>query len=174
MVRCLTGIKFTMNAEVLKPVGITEGDPVLDSTAGMWQTTQDPITLEVRYEWVPNTATPDNPDTVPNEFVPETIDCLARGVMSSGVALTGTGERFGEFYQSLEYVRLWVPASVIITKRDRVTNIREKRGGKVVWVDEEFGGGTRATVFNVTGSTPLFDPFNKHTQNLVYLERADL
>jgi len=173
VVRCLTGIKFTMNAEVLRPVGVTSGGP-LDTTGGTWQTSQDPITLEVRYDWVPSPSVPDNPLTPSNEFVPETIDCLARGVQSSGVALTGTGERFGEYYQNIDYVRMWVPASVLITKRDRVTNIREKRGGKVVWLDEEFEGGTRATVFNVSGVTPLFDPFNKHTQNLVYLERADI
>jgi hypothetical protein len=72
---------------------------------------------------------------------------------------------------------MWVPAGVKISKRDRVTNIRDPRG-RIIWKDEEFSDPTdpesiaRASVFNVNGVTPLFNAFNRHTESFVLLENV--
>jgi len=179
MVKCLTGAKFTMDAEVLSWTAYTGTEtPTSEDTlpAGNWTTYQDPITLEIRNEWRPTVVVADNPlTTTVVETKPVTIRCLARGVVSSGIQSGGNTEDFGNWYKNIEIVQMWVPANYNITKRDRITNIRERKGGKIVWTDDEYNGvgGVRPTVFNVTGVTPLFDPFNRHTQNLLFLEKTD-
>lgn len=158
-----------MNAEVLSWQGQSAGTSA-DVTEGSWDTYQDPISKEILNTWVP--GTPSSPG-IPAVPTPKTIDCLARGIVSGGLRAAGTSESFGKDYENIDYVRLWVPASVKLNKRDRVTNIRDKKGGTVLWADEEYGSGTRPTVFNVNGVTPLLDAFNRHIESLVLLERAD-
>lgn len=166
-IRCITGTRFTMNAEVLRWNAITEGTEE-DVTEGHWESYQDPITGEIRNDWIP--GTPDNP-SIPGDqsTVLRTIDCLARGIVDGGIRVAGSTERFGDEYTNVEYVKLWTPARTRITKRDRITNIRAKRGGDVVWTDEDGA----PVVFNVNGVTPLFDAFNRHVENYVMLERAE-
>lgn len=158
--RCLTSAKFTMNAELLRwtAVSSTSLDPI--GTGGTWTTYQDPITLEVMNKWVPETLVPDNTGTVENEYEPVTISCLARGLSSR--------EIFGSSYDNVEIVKLWVPAGIDLSKSDRITNIRDKKNGTVLWKD-----GDKPTVFNVSGITPSLDPWNRHVQDFVLLERAD-
>lgn len=168
--RCLTGTRFTMNAEVLRWEGIDEGNED-DTGQGSFETYQDPITGEILNRWtsIDTTGTP-VPEGDPDTF---TINCLARGIVDGGIRVAGTTERFGDSYENIDYVKLWTPANVFLSKRDRITNIRERRGGRVIWVDEERVNVSRPTIFNVNGVTPLFDAFNKHVENFVLLERVD-
>lgn len=168
MVRCLTGARFTMQAEVLRWEGINVGDSD-DVTQGYWESYQDPITGEIMNRWVP--GEPDNPDTPevdPTDV--RTIDCLARGIVDGGIRVAGSTERFGDTYENIEFVKLWVPQRVKLTKRDRITNIRAKRGGEVIWTDEDGA----PVVFNVNGISPLFDAFNRPVEKFVLLERAEV
>lgn len=166
--RCITGARFTMSAELLRTVTQADLDSDSDPTGGNWVQIQDPITGAILNQWVPGA---DDPETPEYEATPVTVDCVARGIVSGGIRASGTAENFGDTYENIDLVRLWTPARVQITKRDRVTNIREKRGGRVVWLDEE--SGDSPTVFNVNGVTPLFDAFNRHIENFVLLERAE-
>lgn len=172
MVRCLTGARFTMNAEVLRQVGDNpanfDEDP--DNDTGTWESYQDPITGAILNRWVPTDPQNEPLPSSPSGPV-RTIDCLARGVTGSGIQAKGSDEQFGETYRNIEVVQMWVPASVRLSKRDRVTNIRSKKGGAVVWMDEEYGD--RPTVFDVDGIVPQFDPFNNHTHNLVFLTKVN-
>jgi hypothetical protein len=134
---------------------------------------QDPITGEILNEWRPGTV--DKPSTVrvePTRAL-RTIPCLARGIVDGGIRVAGTTERFGDTYENVDYVKMWVPANVQVTKRDRITNIRSRRNGKVIWLDEEYEDGSRPTVFNVNGVTPLFDAFNNLKEWYCLLERAN-
>lgn len=169
--RCLTGARFNMNAEILRWTGTQEGGVV--EPGGEWVGHQDPITGEILNKWVP--IYPDDDPLTPNiiEGDPTTIDCMARGIVDGGIRVAGTTERFGDTYENIDYVKLWVPAHVALSKRDQITNIRERRGGKVIWKNEE-AEGSPPTVFNVNGVTPLFNgPFNRHVESFVLLERAD-
>jgi len=175
-IQCLTAGRMTMQATLLHQNDPyqPEGDIDLD-LYGEWIDSQDPLTGEVVRVWkhYDNPLTPDvNEDTLNIG----TITCVARGIVDGGIRVAGTTERFGDTYENIDYVKMWVPASTKISKRDRVTNIKDPRG-RIVWVDEEFVDPRtvevpRATVFNVNGVTPLFNAFNRHTESFVLLERA--
>lgn len=89
--------------------------------------------------------------------------------------MAGTTERFGADFSNVDFVRIWFPANYVLTKRDRVTRIRDQRGN-VIWLDEEIrpqSGLYKPTVFNVNGVTPLIDPFGRHTENVALLEKVE-
>lgn len=160
-----------MDAEVLRWTGTTEGDAD-DVTEGVWETNQDPITGEILNTWE-KVKLSDIPATVHDETDETfTIRCVARGIVDGGIRVAGTTERFGDVYENIDYVKLWVPPRVRLSKRDRVTNIRLRKGGRVLWRNEEMAG-SPPTVFNVNGVTPLLDAFNRHVESYVMLERAD-
>ena len=173
---CLTGARFTMEATLLHqndPV-VPEGDINLDDY-GEWVNSQDPLTGEIVRVWKPFDDVPETPD---NEAVTlGRIPCVARGIVDGGIRVAGTTEWFGSEYRNIDFVKLWVPAHVRISKRDRVTNIKDK-SGRIRWLDEEFSDPRidetpRATVFNVNGVTPLYDAFNNLVEWYVMLERAE-
>ena len=148
-------------------------DPVDPDTLGHYAEIQDPLTGEIVRIWETTTDDPATPDV--DESRVDTIPCMARGIVDGGIRVAGTTERFGDTYENIDFVKMWVPASVQLTKRDRITNIREAKTGKIIWVDEEFGLNPKATMFNVNGVTPLLNgPFNQHTESFVLLERAEV
>lgn len=159
-----------MKADILRQTSGTS----TPSADGQWQDYQDPITGEIIRKWIP---VGDNPTTGTNEGVGAgTFACQARGIIDGGIRVAGTTERWGETYVDIDYCRIEFPAQIILTKRDRVTNIRNRQG-QILWVEEELpfvSGVFRATVFNVLGVTPVIDPFGKHTSNVAMLERANV
>src|SRR5919206_4155785 len=168
-VNSITTHRFNMKADVLKQ-GQYIPDPIDPEAYGEWVDEQDPLTGEIVRVWQPypdNTNTPD----VNENVTFGTIRCLARGIVDGGIRVAGTTERFGDAYENREYIKMWVTAKVILTKRDRITNVRN-RCNQIIWVDEEFDT-LQATTFNINGVTPLFDAFNRHVENFLLLERAD-
>jgi hypothetical protein len=179
MVICLTSARFNMKADILRQ---SDGQST-PTSEGEWRDYQDPITGEIIRKWYPvgdNPATPDD-----NEGVNAgTMPVMARGIIDGGIRVAGTTETWGETYIDIDYVRIEFPASYILTKRDRITNIRDKKG-HIVWLEEELGPEDadsdpdtpktfRATVFNVKGVTPVIDPFGRHSSNVAMLERANV
>jgi hypothetical protein len=66
----------------------------------------------------------------------------------------------------------------VVTKADRITNIRD-RHGHIAYLDDEFDDRDpsttpKATVFNVNGVTPTWDAFNRAEGNFILLERAEI
>lgn len=175
---CLTGARFNMSATLLHQNDdyVPEGDIDVDKY-GEWVESQDPLTGEIVRVWKPYDD-PDTPDIDEDVLKIGTIPCVARGIVDGGIRVAGTTERFGDTYENIDYVKLWVPAHVRISKRDRVTNIKDSTG-HIRWVDEEFSDPAvdetpRATVFNVNGVSPLFNAFNVMTEQFVLLERASV
>lgn len=162
---CLTGARFTMNAEVLHQELVDEDAD--SSVGGTWVNKQDPLSGSIERVWKPAPPVPGKPG---KPATTKTIDCLVRGIVDGGIRVAGSTERFGDTYENIDYVKMWIPARVKVTKSDRITNIRNKRGGDVIWLDEEYDNGP--TIFNVNGVTPLFDAFNRHVENFVLLEKA--
>lgn len=176
-IRCLTGIRFTMSATLLHQNDEYFPDDIDVNDYGTWVNSQDPLTGEIVRVWVPY-DNPDTPDVDEDTLKIGTIKCIARGIVDGGIRVAGTTERFGDSYENIDYVKLWVPAGVKISKRDRVTNIKDSTG-HVRWLDEEFSDPAvdptpAATVFNVNGVTPLFDAWNRHVESFVLLERAEV
>lgn len=175
---CLTGGRMTMKATLLHQNDpyVPEGDIDLDKY-GEWVNSQDPLTGEIIRVWKPFNPPIDDPSTpYPDGIDLGTINCIARGIVDGGIRVAGTTERFGDTYENIDYVKMWVPAHVKISKRDRVTNIKDA-SGHIRWLDEEYSDPRidetpRATVFNVNGVTPLFNAFNQLTEQFVLLERA--
>lgn len=175
---CLTGARFTMSAMVLHQNDdyVPEGDIDLD-LYGEWVNSQDPLTGEIVRVWVPYEDDSGTPN-VDESVTFGTIPCLARGIVDGGIRVAGTTERFGDTYENIDFAKMWVPGHIRISKRDRVTNIRD-RSGHIRWLDEEFDDPMditppKATVFNVNGVTPLFDAFNNLSEQFVLLERAEV
>lgn len=174
--RCLVSGRMTMRADLLrKDTGYPAPDPQ-EEPEGYWEQYQDPITGAVLNHWIPAGPAVDNPDTPEVDLEPTvaTFSCIARGITDGGIRMGATTEQFGDIYENVDYVKLWTPSSVKITKRDRVTNIRARDTGDVLWKDEEYSPNPdRPTVFNVNGVIPILDPFNRHVENYVLLEKAD-
>jgi len=167
--RCLLSGRFSMEGELLHWTGTEVGDSNDVFVGDFGSTYQDPITGEILNDWQPVPDDPDTPDVNENATL-GTFPCIARGIVDGGIRVAGTTERFGDTYENIDFVKMWVPASISINKRDRVTNLREAKTGIVVWRNEEADGAP--TVFNVNGVTPLFDAWNRHVENFVLLERA--
>jgi len=170
--RCLLGSRFSMEAELLHYTGVIDGEPNPVSPgeyAG--DIYQDPITGEILNDWTAQTDDQGTVETGDDTVILTTFECIARGIVDGGIRVAGTTERFGDLYENVDFVKMWVPTHVKITKRDRVTNIRQVKGGTVVWRDEE--SNDAPTIFNVNGVTPLFDAFNRHVESFVLLEKAN-
>lgn len=174
MLRGITSARYTMTATILRPGSPT--GPVVDPNAvGGWVSEQDPDTGEIVRVWQEvRVDIPETPDET--DYTTFTIKCMARGIVDGGIRAAATTESFDDIYRNVDIINLWVPRKYRITKADRVTNIRTK-DGTLMWRDEELENiavPERATVFNVNGVVPNFDPFNRHIDNFCLLERAEI
>lgn len=165
MVVCLTSARFNMKADILKSGTVTE-----DTTnPGEWVITHDPDSNEIIRVWVPAGDDPSTPEVENN--VLQSFRCLARGIVDGGIRVAGTTERFSDLYEGVDYVRIWFPPNIGITRRDRITNIRDPKGN-IIWREEERTDNA-PTVFSVVGVTPLIDPFGRHMESMALLERVE-
>lgn len=166
--RCLTSARFNMTATVLTQ-GTLQGDTNEDGeiVLGHWENKQDPITGEIIRIWVEEDADPVTPGVQEKR-----VKCIVRGILDGGIRVAGTTDRYSPqgILDSVDFVKMQFPASVIITKRDRITNITN-RDGVIVWREEEFDNAP--TVFDVLGVTPVVDPFGVHVENTALLQRAE-
>lgn len=173
MVVCLTSARFNMKADILRASGpVFNPDPADpdDEEKGTWTSVQDPDSGEIIRKWVPAGDNPDTPGEVEDNVL-DSFKCVARGIVDGGIRVAGTTERFSEVYEGVDYVKIWFPAKVEISRRDRITNIRTK-GGQILWREEERAD-RAPTVFSVVGVTPIIDPFGKHVENTALLERVE-
>lgn len=90
--------------------------------------------------------------------------------LEGGIRGMGTGERFDEKYANTDYLR--IKTSLELDKSWRVTNIRKKRGGQVVYQEQITG---LPTVYNVDGSAPLANPLTGNIDEWVStLSRSEI
>lgn len=161
--RCLGSARFNMLVDVLKP----EGAPETLTGAGHWVNRQDPDSGAILRLWVA-----EDPDTLQVEGGLIAVPCLFRGVIDGGIRVAGTTERFSEVYENVDWAKITFPAHINITKRDRITNVRD-RNGNIIWREEEIEGNP-PTIFEVRGITPVINPFGRHVENTGLLERAEV
>lgn len=163
---CLTSARFSMKATLLHQGQASDES---GGTTGHWENGQDPVTGEIINIWVE-----DNPDTPTDESgggSAEQIKCTAKSVVSNAVRSASAMQQFGEMYVDKEYVQITFGADVVMSNSDRITNVLDSKG-KLVYRDYQFDN-QPATIFNVLGVIPVFDPFNRHIENFALLERAE-
>lgn len=138
-------------------------------TDGVYVDRQNPITFEIERVWIPTDA-----DTATDGVQADDFVCIARGIVEGGIRVVGTTERIAPsgVIQSEDYVRMQFPSNVVLSKRDRVWNIRSQKTGEPYWTEDEHDG--TPTVFEVLGVTPIFDPFDQHIENQALLQRAEI
>lgn len=163
--RCITSVRFNMRATL-----ISQGQYGTTATqsAGHFANRQNPITFEIERVWVETDSNAVDPGVQPITFA-----CIARGIVDGGIRVAGTTERIlpsGQV-ESVDYVRMQCLPTVPISKRDRVYNIIDGNG-LLAFKEEEYNGA--ATVFEVIGVTPIFDPFGSNVENHVLLQRAEV
>lgn len=157
-----------MKADIIRQSG--NPDP---GTGGHWETYQDPDSGEIIRIWVE--GTPDDPTTptVDETTGREWFICMARNVKSDGMRVNATTEDWGEIIGQSDYVNIWYPASTILSRRDRITNIRSAKTGQVYWMEEEFDT-PKPTTFDVIGVEPKFDAFGNLIEWKATLERSEV
>lgn len=159
-----------MVCDILKPAGSPENNLNPDNVT--WEYQQDPDSGAIVRRWQDNTLTP-NVDERTSRLILPNVPLMARGVIDGGIRVAGTTERFSETYENVDWVKATFGKETSITKRDQVTNIRNKRSLELLWREEEISG-SPATVFNVMGVTPVFDPFSRLVEYAVLLERSEV
>jgi hypothetical protein len=88
----------------------------------------------------------------------KTLDCHAKGVISNSATTRGSDKQvFDNRYLNDQVIQ--VRTSERLTIREKVTNIRDA-SGNFIWTELNFPSDT-PTVFEVTGTTPLTDPFGR-------------
>lgn len=165
MFPCLVSAQYNMWVTVLSQ----DVEAPVDPGSGSWVEKQDPDTGEIERVWVPEDEDTETPGVQERK-----IPCSVRGIISSGVTDIGTTERYtaAGIYDNIDYARMKFPAGIILSKRDRVTNVVNS-DGVLIWQEEEMGIGV-PTVFDVLGVTPVTDPFGGYVENSALLKRAEV
>lgn len=156
---CLTSARMNMTATVLRQYVDN------NEATGHYEVYQDPESGEIIRKWIE--TDPDDPDAVAL-----IIPCSARPIVNSGMKGAGTTEEWGERYVDVDWIKMSFPAHIILSNRDRITDIKS-RAGVVVWKEEQIGDAI-ATVFDIVGISPVTDPFGNHIENLALLRRAEV
>lgn len=186
--KCILSSVYTMEADVLTQFshGKDDNDPEtggsasnVDGQSGHWEYIQDEDSGALIRKWFPYTPPEDPSPDYEGPTRQYTFECIARGVIDGGIRVAGTTERFNRkgYIETVDYVSMKFPRDVLLTRRDRITNIRDKASQRMLWVEEEMAGTDgkpRPTVFEVNGVTPVIDPFGQHVENSVLLQRAEI
>lgn len=173
--RSILDVRYDLVATVLTDLPQSQ-DIDLDNEVhgGHWETTQDPDTNAIIKRWVDDVAVVPSTNgegklnlTTVNRF---DIECDVRGFPNVGFRSSANTESFlNGTVAYLEFIQINFPAKYAVSRRQYVTNIRN-RYGKILWLEEELG---TPTIFEVQGVNPTFDPFGKHLDNLAVLKRSE-
>lgn len=86
----------------------------------------------------------------------DSVDCYAKGIISNSTsARTGDRQNFDNRYRNEQMIQIRTIKKLNI--RHKITNIKNKNG-TYVWTELDYPSET-PTVFEVTGVTPITDPF---------------
>lgn len=173
--RCLTSARFNMSALLMVPGTAPDADPNTGTPNGQYEYQQDPDSGALVRVWVPATDEIPESQAAVEEGLMEgrRFKCMARGFTDGGIRVAGTTERWSSrgTIDTVDFITIKFPKNVILTRRDRVTDIRNSEA-ELLWKEEEFDNS--ATIFEVNGVTPIVDPWGKHIENSALLQRAEV
>ena len=99
-----------------------------------------------------------------------TVKCYVFPYLDGGIRGAGTNERYTEYYWNDEFLR--IKTSLELDKSWRITNIRRRKNGKVIYQEELDGA---PTVYNINGSAPVINPLTGNADEwLSTMERAQI
>ena len=94
------------------------------------------------------------------------VPCIARSIKGQGIRVVGSTERYGPHFETIEIVK--IQTALRITKRDRVTNIRDARGN-LTWQENGV-----PMILDVAGSLPIIDGFGILLEYDIISNRAEV
>lgn len=99
---------------------------------------------------------------------------LTEGVLTRGVRGAAVSESWSKDYEAEERAKMFIASTLIdtdpinpvtLTRRFRVSNIRDRSTGQVLWLNDD----NSALEFNIEGIIPINDPFGKIVEYEVLL-----
>jgi hypothetical protein len=118
------------------------------------QIDQDPNSGEIKRKWI----------------YTETLPCLAKSIISSGVRSPSNDKTVDSRYIVEEILK--VMTLVKLPRNSKISNIRDLNG-LVLWEEAEISGNP-ATIFDIVGSTPIIDGFGQILEYETTIQRSDI
>jgi hypothetical protein len=118
------------------------------------QIDQDPNSGEIKRKWI----------------YTETLPCLAKSIISSGVRSPSNDKTVDSRYMVEEILK--VMTLVKLPRNSKISNIRDLNG-LVLWEEAEISGNP-ATIFDIVGSTPIIDGFGQILEYETTIQRSDI
>ena len=100
----------------------------------------------------------------------ETVQCLAKSIISSGVRTPSNDKTIDSRYIVEEIIK--VNTINKLSRNSKITNIRDLNGN-VIWEEAETLNNP-PTMFTVVGSTPIVDGFGQILEYESTLQRSDI
>jgi len=118
------------------------------------QIDQDPNSGEIKRKWI----------------YTETLPCLAKSIISSGVRSPSNDKTVDSRYMVEEILK--VMTLVKLPRNAKISNVRDLNG-LVLWEEAEISGNP-ATIFDIVGSTPIIDGFGQILEYETTIQRSDI
>lgn len=106
---------------------------------------------------------------------PLVVRNLTVGILGGGIRVVGSTETWGEDYEPVEWAKMYISdqrldddeeGEVFLSRRFRVSNIRDERSGKKLWVGDD----NENIMFNIMGIQPIMDPFGHPVEYEILLK----
>jgi hypothetical protein len=118
------------------------------------QTSQDANSGEIKRKWI----------------YTETLPCLAKSIISSGVRSPSNDKTVDSRYMVEEILK--VMTLVKLPRNAKITNVRDLNN-QILWEEAEISGNP-ATIFDIVGSTPIIDGFGQILEYETTIQRSDI
>jgi hypothetical protein len=100
----------------------------------------------------------------------ETLSCLAKSIISSGVRSPSNDKTVDSRYMVEEILK--VMTMVKLPRNAKISKIRDLND-QVLWEEAEISGNP-ATIFDIVGSTPIIDGFGQILEYETTIQRSDI
>jgi hypothetical protein len=87
----------------------------------------------------------------------EVISNYTRSILGGGIRVVGSTEDWDDEYMDINWAKL--RTSTLVSKRHRITNIRDAITGETLWKQIDNDGNESAIIFDVQGIQPVIDGF---------------
>lgn len=100
----------------------------------------------------------------------ETVPCLAKSIISSGVRSPSNDRTVDSQYKVEEIIKIMTIDK--LPRNAKISNVRDLHN-KVLWEEAEISGNP-ATIFDIVGSTPIIDGFGQILEFETTVQRSDI